>query len=282
MPYRTQDNRVADCDAYALPWTMIFSWHSLVAPYRLTGLTALSVDSAMTRATPVSIAASTTCCAPSTFVCTASNGLYSHAGTCFMRRGVDDEIGTVHGAKQPAAVADVADEEAKVRIRRVPLLHLVLLELVAREDSDGGVGPIGDGTRDEGVAERSRAACQQDGGAGEVHVPQSCLMPRQAPDMPAQSLGASVMSSIRWSATRAHSAVSASTVIWLTTVPVDEVLEHPAEMGGVDPEHRRARADQRVERHDGLAECLVGEALDEVDLGADADGRTGGTLARPP
>src|SRR3954453_10488813 len=31
-------------------------------------------------------------------------------------------------------------------------------------------------------------------------------------------------------------------------VVVDEVLEDPAEMGGVDSEHRRARADERVER----------------------------------
>ena len=50
----------------------------------LTGLTALSVESATTCDTPVSMAASTTCWAPRTLVWTASNGLYSHAGTCFM------------------------------------------------------------------------------------------------------------------------------------------------------------------------------------------------------
>ena len=35
------------------------------------------------------------------------------------------------------------------------------------------------------------------------------------------------MSSMRWSATCAHSAVSGSTVMRLTTLPVDQVLEHP-------------------------------------------------------
>ena len=47
------------------------------------GLTALSVLSAITRLTPQSIAASMTFFAPITFVRIASNGLYSHAGTCF-------------------------------------------------------------------------------------------------------------------------------------------------------------------------------------------------------
>jgi hypothetical protein len=56
---------------------------SFVAPYRLIGLHALSVESATTRCTPLSIAASMTFWAPCTFVLTASKGLYSAAGTCF-------------------------------------------------------------------------------------------------------------------------------------------------------------------------------------------------------
>ena len=62
---------------------------------------------------------------------------------------------------------------------------------------------------------------------------------------------------MRWSATRAHSAsVRSSTTIWLTTSPRDERLEHPREVRAVDAEHRRARADQRVERHDRLVGML--------------------------
>jgi hypothetical protein len=46
------------------------------------GLDALSVDSAMTFSTPLSIAASMTFCEPCTFVLTNSNGLYSAVSTC--------------------------------------------------------------------------------------------------------------------------------------------------------------------------------------------------------
>ena len=55
---------------------------SLVAPYRLIGLDALSVESATTFFTPVSMAASMTFCEPMTLVCTNSNGLYSAVSTC--------------------------------------------------------------------------------------------------------------------------------------------------------------------------------------------------------
>jgi hypothetical protein len=48
----------------------------------LTGLTALSVDSAIVSGTSLSIAAVTTFWVPRMLVWTASNGLYSHAGTC--------------------------------------------------------------------------------------------------------------------------------------------------------------------------------------------------------
>ena len=45
-------------------------------------------------------------------------------------------------------------------------------------------------------------------------------------------------------------------------------------MREIDPVHRRARADQRVERQDRLVRVLLGEAVHEVDLGADRDRRT--------
>jgi ABC-type sugar transport system ATPase subunit len=44
---------------------------------------------------------------------------------------------------------------------------------------------------------------------------------------------------------------------------------------GVDAEHRRARAHQRVEGHDGLVGRLVVEPVHQVDLGADTDDRAG-------
>ena len=56
---------------------------SLVAPYRLIGLDALSVESAMTFLTPASIAASTTFCEPVMLVAMNSEGLYSAVSTCF-------------------------------------------------------------------------------------------------------------------------------------------------------------------------------------------------------
>ncbi len=69
-----------------------------------------------------------------------------------------------------------------------------------------------------------------------------------------------VMSSIRWSATRAHSAVSASTVMRLTTLPSDGLLEHPGQVGLVDAVHRRARAHERVEVDDRLVGVLLRRA----------------------
>ena len=58
------------------------SEHNLVAPYKLIGSTALSVDRAITFLTFLSIDASIIFCAPITFVLINSNGLYSAAGTC--------------------------------------------------------------------------------------------------------------------------------------------------------------------------------------------------------
>src|SRR3989454_4332882 len=59
-----------------------FSAHSLVAPYRLIGFTALSLLIMTTRLTPASIAALMTFSAPITLVWIASNGLYSQDGIC--------------------------------------------------------------------------------------------------------------------------------------------------------------------------------------------------------
>ena len=54
----------------------------------------------------------------------------------------------------------------------------------------------------------------------------------------------------------------------------DELLEHPREVSRVDAVHRRARAHHRVEAEDRVLRVLGGEALHEVDLGADREGRT--------
>src|SRR6266404_4465195 len=83
LPYLTTLKVVRPADRL-LAATKIFSAASFVAPYRLSGLTALSVDSAMTFGTRAAIAARQTFSAPFMFVITASNGLYSHVGTIFM------------------------------------------------------------------------------------------------------------------------------------------------------------------------------------------------------
>ena len=57
--------------------------HNFVAPYRLIGDEALSVDRATTFLTPASMAASMTFWLPITFVFTNSKGLYSALSTCF-------------------------------------------------------------------------------------------------------------------------------------------------------------------------------------------------------
>ncbi|MNR28144.1 hypothetical protein D3C85_1454550 [compost metagenome] len=54
---------------------------SFVAPYRLIGLLALSVESATTPFTPLSMHASIRFIAPLMLVFTHSNGLYSAVGT---------------------------------------------------------------------------------------------------------------------------------------------------------------------------------------------------------
>ncbi|MNH14760.1 hypothetical protein D3C79_743570 [compost metagenome] len=68
--------------AKLLAATNSLSDSSLVAPYRLIGLAALSVDSATTFCTPFSIAAAMMFSAPLTLVRMHSVGLYSAAGTC--------------------------------------------------------------------------------------------------------------------------------------------------------------------------------------------------------
>ena len=62
----------------------------------------------------------------------------------------------------------------------------------------------------------------------------------------------------------------------IADLTVDEPVEDPGEMRQVDPEHRGAGADERVERDDRpVGGVLVGEAVDEMNLGADGDGRAG-------
>lgn len=73
----------------------------------------------------------------------------------------------------------------------------------------------------------------------------------------------------------AYFSVSASTLIGLTTVPADEVLEGPDEVREVDAVHRGAVADRLVEEDDVLVGVLLGQALDQVQLGADGPRRAG-------
>ena len=60
-----------------------FSIRSFVAPYTLSGATALSVLTATASPTPASLHASITFCDPTTLVFIDSNGLYSIPTTSF-------------------------------------------------------------------------------------------------------------------------------------------------------------------------------------------------------
>ena len=99
-------------------------------------MTALSVLSAIVCGTSLSIAAATTFSAPMTFVWTASNGLYSQAGTCLSAAAWTMTSTPRSRRPQALAVADVADQVAHARVVVDRALQLVLLELVAAEDAD--------------------------------------------------------------------------------------------------------------------------------------------------
>ena len=108
------------------------SEQSLVAPYKLMGAAALSVDKATTRLTPVSRQASTTFCAPKTLVLMNSKGLYSAVGSRHLlkRGGMDDGVNAFQCTTQAAGLANIADEVAQGRIVRFGevLRHLKLLD----------------------------------------------------------------------------------------------------------------------------------------------------------
>ena len=92
----------------------------------------------------------------------------------------------------------------------------------------------------------------------------------------------SVMSSIRSRATRAHSAVSSSTVIRLTTRPSTRFSSTQRGAG------RRSGTSSSTGRSAGRARrsscrgVSSSRRLHEVDLGADGDGRAGRRRPRPP
>ena len=83
--------------------------------------------------------------------------------------------------------------------------------------------------------------------------------------------------SIRSSATRPQWIWCSGTSTWLCTSPVDQAFEHPQQVVGRDAEHRRAQAAHLVERQHGhaLRRHLGGEAVHQVDLGADRPDRAG-------
>ena len=81
FPYRTTEKFVLDPAEYEFPEINNLSEVSLVAPYKFTGLLALSVESATNFLTPLSIQASIIFMAPITLVFTHSKGSYSAVGT---------------------------------------------------------------------------------------------------------------------------------------------------------------------------------------------------------
>ena len=59
-------------------------------------------------------------------------------------------------------------------------------------------------------------------------------------------------------------------MIWLWISALDESFENPEQVIRRHAEHRRAQAAERIERDDVLvAAHLVGEPVDQVDLGRD-------------
>src|SRR5215469_5769188 len=82
LPDRTQLNRVFCSSTTLLACTNIFSTQSLVAPYTLIGLTALSLLTTITRRTPRLMAPSSTFFEPMMFVWIASNGFCSQVSIC--------------------------------------------------------------------------------------------------------------------------------------------------------------------------------------------------------
>ena len=69
------------------------------------------------------------------------------------------------------------------------------------------------------------------------------------------------------------SAVSSGTLIRLTGVPRDQVLETPGQVGHIDPKHGRAHADHGREEVDAFVGILLCQSIDQVKLGADPPGR---------
>ena len=63
--------------------------------------------------------------------------------------------------------------------------------------------------------------------------------------------------------------VSGSTVIWLTTLPATRFSIAQHEVRQVDAVHRRAEQTLRSRKTIFLSGCCVGQALDQVELGAD-------------
>src|SRR5690606_11687163 len=84
FPYRTTEKRIGLLPRMLFAATKSLSDANFVAPYKLIGAQALSVDKATTRSTSVSKHASITFCAPCILVLTHSSGLYSAMGTCFI------------------------------------------------------------------------------------------------------------------------------------------------------------------------------------------------------
>ena len=84
FPYLTTAYRVPCSPPYEFEATNNLSEANFVAPYKFIGDDALSVESATTRFTLQSTAASITFIAPLILVFTHSNGLYSAVGTIFV------------------------------------------------------------------------------------------------------------------------------------------------------------------------------------------------------
>ena len=131
-------------------------------------MTALSVLSAIVSGTSLSIAAEITFSAPMTFVCTASNGLYSHAGTC-LSAAAWTMTSTPRVAIRSRSRSRTSPISRRMRGSDERARELGLLELVAAERPDRlDVVALEDGPHERG-AERAGGAGHEQGFSGEVH-----------------------------------------------------------------------------------------------------------------
>ena len=130
FPYLTTLNWVPCSPEYAFAATNNLSDVNLVAPYRLIGLDALSVDKATTRSTPLSMQASIKFIAPTTLVFTHSKGLYSAVGTILVAAACTT-MSTPSNARYNRSLSRTSPRKTQHGFHFENLCHIPLFHLIS-------------------------------------------------------------------------------------------------------------------------------------------------------